>query len=178
MSDADRPPELPAEFGVYFALLEASALVQHGVEHQLRAEGDLSFTQFQILAILGEDPCAPCTMTDLADRLVHSRSGLTYQVGRLEQAGLVERAPSVDDERSVHAALTPRGSALLARVLPGHVDVVRDILVDALADDERDELARLLRLVGRRMRSRPPRSARRSPSGSAAGEAATAGDGA
>ena len=33
-------------------------------------------------------------MTELADRLVHSKSGLTYQVDRLEQAGLVARVPS------------------------------------------------------------------------------------
>ena len=85
MSDPAVPPSLPREFGVYFALLEVSALVQHGVEGQLRRDGGLSFVQFQILAILGEDPSSPRSMTDLADRLVHSRSGLTYQVDRLEQ---------------------------------------------------------------------------------------------
>jgi DNA-binding MarR family transcriptional regulator len=161
MSDPAVPPPLPEEFGVYFALLEAGALVHHGVERQLRADGDLSFTQFQILATLGERPAKPCTMTVLADRLVHSRSGLTYQVDRLEQAGLVARAPSPDDERSTTVTLTERGSALLARVLPGHVEVVRDLLVDALEPQEREELTRLLTLVGRRMRARPPRSARR-----------------
>ena len=161
MPDATDPPTLPEEFGVYFRLLEASALVQHGVEGQLRADGDVSFTQFQILAMLGERPATPSTMTDLADRLVHSRSGLTYQVDRLERAGLVARAPSSDDERSVTVTLTQSGSALLERVLPGHVEVVRDLLVDALEPHEREELTRLLALVGRRMRARPPRSARR-----------------
>lgn len=163
MPELTVPPTLPEEFGVYFALLEASALVQHGVERQLRADGDLSFTQFQILAILGEPRSAPSTMTDLADRLVHSRSGLTYQVDRLEKAGLVARAPSPDDERSIIVTLTEPGSALLQRVLPGHVEVVRDLLVDALDPHEREELTRLLALVGRRMRARPPRSARRHP---------------
>ena len=161
MPHATDPPTLPEEFGVYFRLLEAGALVQHGVEGQLRADGDLSFTQFQILAMLGERPATPSTMTDLADRLVHSRSGLTYQVDRLERAGLVARAPSSDDERSVTVTLTQSGSALLERVLPGHVEVVRDLLVDALEPHEREELTRLLALVGRRMRARPPRSARR-----------------
>ncbi|MDQ0574219.1 MarR family winged helix-turn-helix transcriptional regulator [Agromyces albus] len=160
MSDAPTPP-IPSEFGVYFALLEVSALVQHGVERQLRVSGDLSFTQFQILAMLGEDPSSPSSMTDLADRLVHSRSGLTYQVDRLEQAGLVDRVPSADDERSVNVRLTSKGSSLLARVLPGHVEVVRDVLIDAIDGRDRDELTRLLGIVAGHMRSRPPRSARR-----------------
>jgi DNA-binding MarR family transcriptional regulator len=121
MPDRVIPPALPPEFGVYFALLEVSGLVRHGSERQLRDEGGLSFVQFQILATLGEDPSTPRSMTYLADRLVHSKSGLTYQVAQLEQAGLVARAPSPDDDRGVVATLTADGAALLGRVLPGHV---------------------------------------------------------
>ena len=164
MSDPIVPRGLPREFGVYFALLEVSALVQHGVEGQLRRDGGLSFLQFQILAILGEDPSSPRSMTDLADRLVHSRSGLTYQVDRLERAGLVARVPSEQDERSVNVTLSAKGVAVLERVLPGHADEVREVIVDALDAADRDELTRLLRRVARHLRSRPPRSARRSPS--------------
>jgi len=161
MSDPLVPPALPPEFGVYFALLEVGALVQHGVEGQLRRDGGLSFVQFQILAICGENPSCPRSMTDLADRLVHSKSGLTYQVDRLEQAGLVTRVPSPQDERGVNVTLSPKGAAVLERVLPGHVEVVRDVLVDALDDADRDELTRLLGRVVQHMRSRPPRSAGR-----------------
>jgi DNA-binding MarR family transcriptional regulator len=167
MSDPTVPPSLPLEFGVYFALLEVSALVQHGVEGQLRRDGGLSFVQFQILATLGEDQSSPRSMTDLADRLVHSRSGLTYQVDRLERAGLVARVPSEQDERGVNVTLSPKGAAVLGRVLPGHAEEVRDVLVDALDAADRDELTRLLRRVLQHMRSRPPRSARRSTVGGA-----------
>ena len=162
MPDVVIPPALPPEFGVYFALLEVSALVQHGVEGQLRRDGGLSFVQFQILALCGEDPSSPKSMTDLADRLVHSKSGLTYQVGQLAKAGLVERVPSPRDDRGVNVTLSPKGAALLERVLPGHVQVVREVLVDALDDDDRDELTRLLGTGLRHMRSQPRRSARRS----------------
>lgn len=165
MSDPTVPPSLPLEFGVYFALLEVSALVQRGVEGQLRRDGGLSFVQFQILAILGEDPSSPRSMTDLADRLVHSRSGLTYQVDRLERAGLVARVPSEQDERGVNVTLSPKGSAVLERVLPGHAEEVREVIVDALDSADRDELTRLLRRVAQHLRSRPPRSARRSSQG-------------
>ncbi|MGI9822149.1 MarR family winged helix-turn-helix transcriptional regulator [Agromyces sp. Marseille-Q5079] len=160
MPEPSVPPALPPEFGVYFALLEVSALVEHGVASQLRRDGGLSFVQFQILAILGEAPSTPRTMTELADRLVHSKSGLTYQVDRLEQAGLVARTPSTEDERSVTVMLSPEGASRLERVLPGHVDVVRGILVEALDEDDRADLTRLLGRVVQHMRARPPRSAR------------------
>lgn len=157
MSNPAIPPTLPPEFGVYFALLEVGALVQHGVQDQLRVDGGLSFVQFQILAVLGEDRTSPCNMTYLADRLVHSRSGLTYQIGRLEKAGLVARAASPEDDRGVNVSLTPAGAALLAQVVPGHVAVVRDVLIAALDDTDRDELTRLLTQAVTHMRSRPPR---------------------
>jgi DNA-binding MarR family transcriptional regulator len=161
MSDPTVPPALPPEFGVYFALLEVSALLERGVVGQLRRDGELSFVQFQILAICAEDPSSARSMTDIADRLVHSKSGLTYQVDRLEQMGLVARAPAAHDERGVNVALSPKGASLLERVLPGHIEVVRDLLVDALGDADRDELTRLLGRVVQHMRARPPRSARR-----------------
>ena len=147
------------EFAAYFALLEVGALVQHGVERQLREEGGLSFVQFQILAVLGEERGGGRTMTAVADRLVHSRSGLTYQVQQLEKAGLVARSSSPEDERSVLVALTPAGRDLLQRVLPGHTAVVRDVLLDALSEDDKQQLTRLLEQVKAHMRARPPRSA-------------------
>lgn len=153
-------PDL-TEFGAYFALLEVGSLVQHGVEKQLRDEAGLSFVQFQILAILGESGDGTQTMTTVADRLVHSRSGLTYQAQQLEKAGLLTRAPAPDDERSTVLALSDAGREVLARVLPGHMAVVRDVLLDPLTTEDRAELTRLLDQVRHHMRARPPRSARR-----------------
>lgn len=156
-------PPTPPEFAAYFALLEAGALVQHAVERQLREAGDLSFVQFQILAVLGEEPGGTRTMTALADRLVHSRSGLTYQVQRLEQRGLLTRGPSPQDDRAVAVALTAEGGALLGRVVPGHLAAVRDVLLDALDAPDRDDLVRVLDKVRQHVRARPPRSAARRP---------------
>ena len=68
----------PGQLGTYFALTEAVSLLQYQVEQQLRAEGNLSYVQFQLLARLA-DAQGPLTMTQLADGVVYSRSGLTYQ---------------------------------------------------------------------------------------------------
>src|SRR3954447_5721740 len=114
------PSSLDAvQLRAYFALIEVAGLLRHAIELQLREVGDLSYVQFQLLARLGLDsPTGRERMTDLADGVVYSRSGLTYQAGLLEKAGLVRRAPSADDERSVTVTITDAGRALLAKVLP------------------------------------------------------------
>ena len=149
----------PVELGAYFALIEVSSLLRHAVEGQLREAGGLSYVQFQLLATLGDAPAGSKRMTDLADGVVYSRSGLTYQAGLLEKAGLVSRGPSADDERSVTVTITDAGRAVVAQVLPGHVEVVRQQLFSTLSPADTTVLGDLLSPVRDHMRTAPPRSA-------------------
>lgn len=153
------PPLEPAQLGAYFALLEVSSLLRHQVEQQLREAGDLSFVQFQLLARLGSSPSGSRRMTDLADGVVYSRSGLTYQAGLLEREGLVTRAPSPDDERGITVTITDAGRERLAKVFPGHIEVVRQQLFEPLSAHDVEALAALLTPVRDHMRATPPRSA-------------------
>jgi DNA-binding MarR family transcriptional regulator len=156
-SGADRVQALdPQELGAYFVLMEAVSLLQHQVEQQLRAEGGISYVQFQLLARLAD---GPLTMTELADGVVYSRSGLTYQAGLLEKAGLITRGPSPDDDRATLVTITGTGLALFGRVLPGHVRVIRRLLFDPLTDDDVGHLSDIMTRVRDHMRAQPPRSA-------------------
>ncbi|WP_066374602.1 MarR family winged helix-turn-helix transcriptional regulator [Herbidospora mongoliensis] len=146
------------QLNTYFVLTEAVSLLQHHVEQQLRDEGGLSAVQFQLLARLAHAPGA-LTMTELADGVVYSRSGLTYQAGLLEKAGLIERGPSPGDERAVQVAITDKGRDLVARVLPGHAEGVRDMLFASLADADVETLGTIMTRVRDHMRALPPRSA-------------------
>lgn len=151
-----QPPE-PAQLEAYFALMEATSLLQHQIDQHLRAEG-LSSVQFQLLTrLIGAD--GQRTMTQLADGVVYSRSGLTYQAGLLEKAGLITRDPSPDDDRSTLVTITEKGAALVDRVLPGHVQVVRGSLFESLSDDDLRTLGELMTRVRDHMRAQPPRSA-------------------
>jgi DNA-binding MarR family transcriptional regulator len=159
MTDTAPPSLDPVELGAYFALIEVSSLLRHTVEQQLQEAGDLSYVQFQLLARLGDAPGGSLRMTELADGVVYSRSGLTYQAGLLEKAGLVTRAPSPDDERGVTVTLSAAGRDVLARVFPGHIAVVRQLLIDPLDRDGVEALAGLLGTVRDHLRATPPRSA-------------------
>src|SRR5213080_4375160 len=134
----DTPPPLDAvQLSAYFALMEVAGLLRNAVEQQLREAGDLSYVQFQLLARLGLDsPTGSERMTDLADGVVYSRSGLTYQAGLLEKAGLITRAPSPEDERSVTVTIAKAGRALLEKVLPGHAEVISRMLFEPLSAED------------------------------------------
>jgi DNA-binding MarR family transcriptional regulator len=148
----------PQQLGAYFALMEAVGLLRHHVEQHLRTEGDLSYVQFQLLARLA-DTDGQLTMTQLADGVVYSRSGLTYQADLLEKAGLIARAPSSEDERATLVTITDNGLALFGRVLPGHIQVVRRLLFDPLSGDDLHHLGDIVTRVRDHMRAQPPRSA-------------------
>jgi len=144
----------------YFALIEVAGLLKHAVELQLREVGDLSYVQFQLLARLGLDSDTGSErMTDLADGVVYSRSGLTYQAGLLEKAGLVTRTPSAEDDRGVTVTITDAGRKRVEKVLPGHTEVISQQLFQPLSAADASALADLLSPVRDHMRAAPPRSA-------------------
>ena len=156
----DSPPALtPTQLGAYFALIEVSSLVRHAVEQQLREAGDLSYVQFQLLARLGDAPSGSHRMTDLADGVVYSRSGLTYQAQSLEERGLVTRAPSLEDERSVTVTITAAGREVLTRVFPGHIGLLEDQLFAPLSGEDVESMSEVLGRVRDHLRATPPRSA-------------------
>lgn len=154
MAESLPPPQMRA----YFALMEAVSLLQFAVEGQLRAEGDLSYVQFDILAKLA-DAEGPLTMTQLADGVVYSRSGLTHQAGLLEKAGLITREAGVDDRRATVVRITKAGRARLEKVLPGHIRLVRELLFDAISAQQVRALGDIMVRVRDHMRARPARSA-------------------
>ncbi|WP_158896363.1 MarR family winged helix-turn-helix transcriptional regulator [Amycolatopsis anabasis] len=148
----------PEQLDTYFALMESVSLLHHAVEQQVRAAGELSYVQFQLLARLADAPDRQLTMTALADGVVYSRSGLTHQAGLLEKAGLITRATSPDDQRATLVTITRAGLDRVAAILPGHVDVVRDLLFDPLSKKDLDVLGGIMGRVRDHMRAQPPRS--------------------
>ncbi|MEO8906692.1 MAG: MarR family transcriptional regulator [Microbacteriaceae bacterium] len=139
------------ELGAYFALVTAGDLVQRAVATQLSEHG-LTPLQFTILARLLDAPSG-LRMRDLADMLVVSRSGLTYQVTQLERQRLLTREASTEDDRGVTAVLTDAGRARVVETLPGHVGLVRENLLDLLSPTEIEALRESLERVVTKLRA-------------------------
>ena len=146
------PTISPRELEVYFALLESATLLRYEVEQHLKAEAGLGYVQFEILADL-VDAGGEMTMTALADKLVHSRSGLTHQIGLLEKAGHITRTPNPEDKRSTIVEITETGRATVAHLMPGHIAIAREMFLDQLNTENLNALSATLPQVAQQMRS-------------------------
>lgn len=140
------------EMAAWRGFLEASHRVDRLLERQLKEDAGLSHPQYEVLVWLSRAPGREMRMSELAHSLITSKSGLTYQVGQLEKRGYVRRRSCPHDVRGVLAALTDEGHEVLRQAAPGHVEAVREALIDVLEPDELDVLARALGRVGRRLR--------------------------
>ena len=124
------------------ALLELCSRVLDGTDSDVVDFG-LSGPDYEVLVHLSEAEGHGLRMSQLASRVLISRSRLTYRVDRMEERGLVVREHCETDRRGFIARLTPAGLELLGRVAPHHVSGVRDRIVDRLDRDEFLTLGRL-----------------------------------
>lgn len=153
MSSLNEPRWLdPDEMAAWRGFVTASNLLNRRLERQLKEDCGLSHQQYEILVHLSAAPGDSLRMTELADKLVTSKSGLTYQVTQLERAGLVARRSCPSDVRGVFAELTDQGREMLRQAAPGHVALVRELLIDVLTREQLAVLAEGLGEVSARLR--------------------------
>ncbi len=82
-------------------------------------------------------------MSELADSVLLSRSGLTRLVDRLERDGLLRRERCEEDQRGWFAEITDEGRELFERARATHLDGVRERFLSRLTSDEQRTLAAL-----------------------------------
>jgi DNA-binding MarR family transcriptional regulator len=123
-----------SEQEVWRRLLAVESRLRDRLDSELRSAHYVSLGDYAVLVNLSEVVGLALRMSELADRLVISRSGLTRRVDAMERRGLVRRRPCPDDGRGSMAELTPAGLGLLRQAAPTHVAGVRRYLVDALGD--------------------------------------------
>ena len=75
-----------AEMRAWQAFLAAGALLDRRLDHRLKQDAGLSHPQYEILVRLAGAPDGELRMSDLAGALYTSKSGLSYQITRLEKA--------------------------------------------------------------------------------------------
>ena len=129
--------ELPGRrgLGAWRALLQARASLVRQLETDLEKGTGLALADFDVLAqvaLAGGE----LRMTELANRALISRSGMTRRVARLVDEGLVRRANAGNDARGVVVALTDAGVARLTETAPVHARGISELFVARLDDKE------------------------------------------
>ncbi len=120
------------EQAVWRQLLCVESHLQERLDQELREAHKVSLAEYGVLVHLSEAGPEGLRMSELADRLLLSRSGLTRRIDAMVRAGLVERRSCPADGRGAMASLTRDGAARLAEAAPTHVTGVRRYLIDAV----------------------------------------------
>jgi DNA-binding MarR family transcriptional regulator len=130
------------------AYRDGTARLLDVLAHELEQDSGLSLGEYEVLVRLSEAPARTLRMSELAGELAHSRSRLTHTVRRMESAGLVERAPCLEDARGVNCTMTEAGWQRLVAAAPSHVESVRRHLVDVLSPQQMQALGDAMGAVG------------------------------
>jgi DNA-binding MarR family transcriptional regulator len=118
------------------AFLFAQAAVLRELEIALLADERLSLGEYDALAQLAAPEDRRLRMSELADRLVISRSGVTRLVDRLESQGLVRRDQCAPDGRGAYAVLTHAGLERLRTAVPTHLRHVDEHFLSLLPAED------------------------------------------
>jgi DNA-binding MarR family transcriptional regulator len=121
-----------AEFRAWHGCLLFTNTAMRSLDEALTAAHGISVKEFDVLITLFNAPEGRLRMTELAERVVLTPSGVTHLTTRLERDGLVSRVVDEADRRSFFATLTPAGHRRLRASRPTHNEVVRTLLTERL----------------------------------------------
>jgi len=114
------------------------------LEQDLTGQKKISLASYDVLVQLAEAPGQRLRMSDLAEAVLLSRSGLSRLVDRLQKDGLVLREPDPYDARGLFTVLTDKGLATLRDAARVHLAGVSRLVIDRLSEPELEQLAALM----------------------------------
>jgi DNA-binding MarR family transcriptional regulator len=141
----------PQRLAAWRAFLTAHRHLVDRLTAELDESQGLALAWYDVLVNLHEAPSRRLRMTDLAARVLLSRSGLTRLVDRMAAAGLVDRQQCPTDRRGTFVVLSAAGVARLQHAAPDHLAAVAAHFGDALDDSEAATLATALQRVTDRL---------------------------
>src|SRR3954449_5680209 len=129
------------------ALLQVHAAVVPVLDKQLVAEVGMPLRFYDVLLELAAAHDRKLRMTDLADRVVLSRTRVSRLADDMASAGLVVREQNAQDGRSAYAALTDLGLRRYRQAAPVYVAGIEEYFARCMDARELEDLAATLQRV-------------------------------
>jgi DNA-binding MarR family transcriptional regulator len=136
-------------------MLAAHALLQRRLDDELQTECGLSMYEYSALLQIAEAPDRRLRMSDVADGILLTRSGVTRLIGRLTVDGLVERRECVSDGRGSEAVLTEEGLRRLRAASAVHLRGIETYYFDRVSPQDQETVGRVMQAVSEGLRKRP-----------------------
>ncbi|MET0415749.1 MAG: MarR family transcriptional regulator [Actinoplanes sp.] len=130
----------PEQLAAWVRLAAVLELLPATLDSRLRRDAGITHFDYYVLAMLSEAPQRTLRMTALAERTTATLARLSHVVQRLESRGMLERFPCPEDKRATNARLTEAGWQKVRDSAPGHVETVREAVIDALTPEQVTQL--------------------------------------
>jgi len=134
----------PDELSAWIKFVATVELLPGVLDSQLQRDASLTHFEYFVLAMLSEAPERTLRMTALAARTNSTLPRLSHVASRLEKRGYIDRKPCDDDRRATNAVLTEAGWQKVVATAPGHVETVRENVIDPLDTRDIADLDRIM----------------------------------
>jgi DNA-binding MarR family transcriptional regulator len=128
------------ESAAWVRLVALTELLPGVLDAQLLNDVQLTHFEYASLMALAAAPDRTMRMTALASPTNATLPRLSHVARRLEERGLIRRFPCPEDRRATNAAITEAGVELIDAAAPGHVETVRQYVLDALSPEQLKQL--------------------------------------
>lgn len=135
------------QLSVWRSFVNAHAAVIGKIEQELSVERKVPLTTYDVLVALYQAPEKKLRMSELADSVVITRSGLTRLVDRLEKEGLVRRERTDEDRRGSYAVLTRQGKKAFIEAWPVYARGIFEHFISKLDEEEQAVIERGLNRI-------------------------------
>ena len=125
----------PMERDTWRSFVRVYAGLTRRLDEDLRREIDIGLSAIEVLWVLAIEPGNRMRMTEIADHLFFTRSGVTRLVDRLVRDGYVTRCDADDDLRGRYTILTRKGFDLFEQAAKLHVDGLRELFFSKLGGE-------------------------------------------
>jgi DNA-binding MarR family transcriptional regulator len=129
------------------ALIRANFLFSYHPERTTYQAYDLNLAQVDVLAVLADAGEASLTCSEIAEKTLITKGGITGILDRLEARGFIKRTASRDDRRSVLVRLSAKGIEFFRKFYPELAHNNRALFEKAFRSDQLKEFSKLLNLL-------------------------------
>lgn len=128
-------------------ILGRAAKAVERVDRDSISDTGLNISDFSIMEALLHK--GPLPINTIGEKVLLTSGSMTAAANRLKDKGLIERIQDPSDGRCFYLHLTKPGRRMIKRAFEKHSEKLEKI-AEVLSDEERRQLVKLLRKVGRR----------------------------
>jgi DNA-binding MarR family transcriptional regulator len=134
-----------SQFKAWGSFIVSHSRVYRQVERALEtASGSVPYHWYDVLFVLHRAKDRRMRLSDLAEKIVTSKSALTRSIDKMADAGLIKRVQCNEDKRVQYAMVTAKGHQALKRSWPIYRAAVQEYFGKHLSNQEAKQLEKIL----------------------------------